>query len=255
MMLSLGRAGSSCSSVICVKCNTTRMNSSPRRLFRCVQCPDLCTQICHGVIVDGVDSHLVSDEEWGAAWKPNTIRQSSHIVRRVHDSSPDGAPMMDCRGEAPSTCFAAVTSTPCIQTKAGQTNPPVYFTADCVQQKDVLGSERLGKRLRKKWRRGDWQCRYLQSDAFIDLNHVICFHLHNAITQCLHSELQQTSPITLDSIRAITRFGKACCPCFREGAPKNCRCEQDLSKLDVTTLTPLSPEVISRQATINIGTG
>ncbi|KAL3727686.1 hypothetical protein ACJRO7_032427 [Eucalyptus globulus] len=29
--------------------------------------------------------------------------------------------------------------------------------------------------------------------------------------------------------------------------------EQDLSKLDVTTLTPLSPEVISRQATINIG--
>ncbi|EIE23809.1 hypothetical protein COCSUDRAFT_29028 [Coccomyxa subellipsoidea C-169] len=29
---------------------------------------------------------------------------------------------------------------------------------------------------------------------------------------------------------------------------------QDLSKLDVTTLTPLSPEVISRQATINIGT-
>ncbi|RVW19949.1 Eukaryotic translation initiation factor 2 subunit 3 [Vitis vinifera] len=30
--------------------------------------------------------------------------------------------------------------------------------------------------------------------------------------------------------------------------------EQDLSKLDVTTLHPLSPEVISRQATINIGT-
>lgn len=29
---------------------------------------------------------------------------------------------------------------------------------------------------------------------------------------------------------------------------------QDLSKLDVNTLTPLSPEVISRQATINIGT-
>ena len=29
--------------------------------------------------------------------------------------------------------------------------------------------------------------------------------------------------------------------------------EQDLSKLDVNTLTPLSPEVISRQATINIG--
>ncbi|KAK9905948.1 hypothetical protein WJX75_009317 [Coccomyxa subellipsoidea] len=29
---------------------------------------------------------------------------------------------------------------------------------------------------------------------------------------------------------------------------------QDLSKLDVDTLTPLSPEVISRQATINIGT-
>jgi hypothetical protein len=29
--------------------------------------------------------------------------------------------------------------------------------------------------------------------------------------------------------------------------------EQDLSKLDVTTLHPLSPEVISRQATINIG--
>ncbi|KAH6559296.1 hypothetical protein KP509_1Z015400 [Ceratopteris richardii] len=30
--------------------------------------------------------------------------------------------------------------------------------------------------------------------------------------------------------------------------------EQDLSKLDVTKLTPLSPEVISRQATMNIGT-
>ncbi len=29
---------------------------------------------------------------------------------------------------------------------------------------------------------------------------------------------------------------------------------QDLSKLDVNKLTPLSPEVISRQATINIGT-
>ena len=28
---------------------------------------------------------------------------------------------------------------------------------------------------------------------------------------------------------------------------------QDLSKLDVTQLNPLSPEVISRQATINIG--
>lgn len=30
--------------------------------------------------------------------------------------------------------------------------------------------------------------------------------------------------------------------------------KQDLAKLDVTKLTPLSPEVISRQATINIGT-
>ena len=30
--------------------------------------------------------------------------------------------------------------------------------------------------------------------------------------------------------------------------------EQDLATLDVTRLTPLSPEVISRQATINIGT-
>ena len=29
---------------------------------------------------------------------------------------------------------------------------------------------------------------------------------------------------------------------------------QDLDTLDITTLTPLSPEVISRQATINIGT-
>jgi len=29
--------------------------------------------------------------------------------------------------------------------------------------------------------------------------------------------------------------------------------EQDLSKLDVAKLNPLSPEVISRQATINIG--
>jgi hypothetical protein len=30
--------------------------------------------------------------------------------------------------------------------------------------------------------------------------------------------------------------------------------EQDLSTLDVSSLTPLSPQVISRQATINIGT-
>ena len=30
--------------------------------------------------------------------------------------------------------------------------------------------------------------------------------------------------------------------------------EQNLDTLDVTKLTPLSPEVISRQATINIGT-
>jgi len=30
--------------------------------------------------------------------------------------------------------------------------------------------------------------------------------------------------------------------------------EQDLRKLDVTKLHPLAPEVISRQATINIGT-
>lgn len=30
--------------------------------------------------------------------------------------------------------------------------------------------------------------------------------------------------------------------------------EQDLSKLVVEELTPLTPEVISRQATINIGT-
>jgi len=29
--------------------------------------------------------------------------------------------------------------------------------------------------------------------------------------------------------------------------------EQDLRKLDVTKLHPLAPEVISRQATINIG--
>jgi hypothetical protein len=29
--------------------------------------------------------------------------------------------------------------------------------------------------------------------------------------------------------------------------------KQDLSKLDVSTLTPLTPEIISRQATINIG--
>lgn len=28
---------------------------------------------------------------------------------------------------------------------------------------------------------------------------------------------------------------------------------QDLNNLDITKLTPLSPEVISRQATINIG--
>ncbi|EOD27286.1 hypothetical protein EMIHUDRAFT_235995 [Emiliania huxleyi CCMP1516] len=30
--------------------------------------------------------------------------------------------------------------------------------------------------------------------------------------------------------------------------------KQDLATLDVSTLNPLSPEVISRQATINIGT-
>uniref|UniRef100_A0A1A9X442 Tr-type G domain-containing protein n=1 Tax=Glossina brevipalpis TaxID=37001 RepID=A0A1A9X442_9MUSC len=30
--------------------------------------------------------------------------------------------------------------------------------------------------------------------------------------------------------------------------------KQDLSNLEVSNLTPLSPEVISRQATINIGT-
>lgn len=30
-------------------------------------------------------------------------------------------------------------------------------------------------------------------------------------------------------------------------------CAKDLSKLNVAALTPLSPEVISRQATINIG--
>lgn len=29
---------------------------------------------------------------------------------------------------------------------------------------------------------------------------------------------------------------------------------QDLSKLDITKITPLTPEIISRQATINIGT-
>ena len=29
---------------------------------------------------------------------------------------------------------------------------------------------------------------------------------------------------------------------------------QDLDTLDINTLTPLSPEIISRQATINIGT-
>ena len=35
-----------------------------------------------------------------------------------------------------------------------------------------------------------------------------------------------------------------------------CRCAglQDLAKLNPAELTPLSPEVISRQATINIGT-
>lgn len=30
--------------------------------------------------------------------------------------------------------------------------------------------------------------------------------------------------------------------------------KQDLSKLNIADLTPLTPEVISRQATINIGT-
>jgi hypothetical protein len=34
--------------------------------------------------------------------------------------------------------------------------------------------------------------------------------------------------------------------------PRHCHM-QDLSTLDVSKLTPLSPEVISRQATINIG--
>lgn len=37
-------------------------------------------------------------------------------------------------------------------------------------------------------------------------------------------------------------------------APKPELAVQDLSKLDVKKLTPLTPEVISRQATINIGT-
>jgi len=36
---------------------------------------------------------------------------------------------------------------------------------------------------------------------------------------------------------------------------ENCKLhKQDLEKLDVHTLTPLSPEIISRQATVNIGT-
>jgi translation initiation factor 2 subunit 3 len=41
----------------------------------------------------------------------------------------------------------------------------------------------------------------------------------------------------------------------REAKPKASKLAfQDISKLDPTTLTPLTPEVISRQATINIGT-
>lgn len=38
------------------------------------------------------------------------------------------------------------------------------------------------------------------------------------------------------------------------GAVQSHLAVQDLSTLDVATLTPLSPQVISRQATINIGT-
>ena len=41
-------------------------------------------------------------------------------------------------------------------------------------------------------------------------------------------------------------------PTVTSGQPHLSR--QDLSTLDITKLTPLSPEVISRQATINIGT-
>jgi hypothetical protein len=41
-------------------------------------------------------------------------------------------------------------------------------------------------------------------------------------------------------------------PSVTSGQPHLSR--QDLSTLDITKLTPLSPEVISRQATINIGT-
>ncbi|KAL2470363.1 eukaryotic translation initiation factor 2 gamma subunit [Abeliophyllum distichum] len=53
--------------------------------------------------------------------------------------------------------------------------------------------------------------------------------------------LRPPSPTNLDLLRAAKMSKKGLM-------------EQDLSKLDVTKLHPLSPEVISRQATINIGT-
>ncbi len=43
-------------------------------------------------------------------------------------------------------------------------------------------------------------------------------------------------------------------PTTRTGGQDTHLAKQDLATLDVSKLTPLSPEVISRQATINIGT-
>jgi hypothetical protein len=49
------------------------------------------------------------------------------------------------------------------------------------------------------------------------------------------------------------RFTRACATARGAAAHAPPSSAQDLATLDVTKLTPLSPEVISRQATINIG--
>lgn len=57
------------------------------------------------------------------------------------------------------------------------------------------------------------------------------------------SRIPKVDPVAL---RAVTRLP--------DTAPRGELAVQDASTLDATALTPLTPEVISRQATINIGT-
>ncbi|KAK8975237.1 hypothetical protein V6N11_046707 [Hibiscus sabdariffa] len=73
------------------------------------------------------------------------------------------------------------------------------------------------------------------------------------ILLCTLLEKKKKSPATLSSNQFIHIEAER----TLSGAAKMSKkglMEQDLSKLDVTKLHPLSPEVISRQATINIGT-